>query len=307
MKENEISNIVEKLYRVIDSKECFLWIGSGISISSGYPEWEEFIKELCKKCEVKYVAFKSDRSKNLQNLAEKCKKNDEDIYYQTIIDKFGVQKTSIEKYLNKIAALPFKAYITTNYDYLLYDALHTTNKGDCKKFTYPLLPLTSIGKNKVYHIHGSVEQFCSIDDIKDKIVLSSSEFDNAYNGNVEIFLDEILTYHPVLFVDCGLDEDSIQSLLQRTRERSKTIIGIENRNQSEKPPQRYFLKSKFQREPEDEDKFLYKQGIEIINLYYTKTNRDDHTAINEIFYDLFKLFFPYGDVHLTELGIRYEL
>lgn len=196
---------------MIQTGDCIAWLGSGLSLAAGYPGWDSAVKTLCNQCGVAPPSAPGLVEDELLDKAEECKSANENVYRATLGQLFGEQPTSSRVAYNYLMNLPFKAYVTTNYDPLLSTA--GVNQGKHQIYSYPSLPVQKLGtESPIYYIHG----LARIDDkpTGENLILARSDFDQAYNGIVRSFLDQILTYNPVLFVGCSLAEPTMQPVFR---------------------------------------------------------------------------------------------
>ncbi|GAI89948.1 unnamed protein product, partial [marine sediment metagenome] len=204
-----------------------------------YPGWPEAINELCSACGVQCLALSEvELADNLLDKAEECKNTNQKAYYTKLAELFGHPIVEERRAFRLLMNLPFKAYVTTNFDPLLAEAAKT--KGNYISYSYPDLPVSRLGESSpsVFHIHGLARQ----DDQPkgDNLVLARSDFDKAYNGIVRSFLDQLLTYHDILFIGCRLKEPVMMDVFRRMHEFHGQIYD----KRPERPvPERYALLS----------------------------------------------------------------
>lgn len=213
---------IETLWNLIKDGDCVAWIGSGLSAGADYPSWEKIIRDLCDACNVTSLGEDEASTEVLQTKADECKDHAPNKYYHTLATHFGkpISKTRLAYQL--LLKLPFKAFVTTNYDPLLMYAGEIENHP--KVFRYPSLPTDALSCSPaaIVYMHGLARYRDPIthDEIatgKD-LVLSKSEFDAAYEGMLRSFLEQMLAFRKVLFLGCGLREPEIQAIFQRIRD-----------------------------------------------------------------------------------------
>jgi hypothetical protein len=112
-----------------------------------------------------------------------------------------------------IAGLAFKGYITTNFDPLLATAADL--EGLRQVYAYPHLPVAALGADErpIYYIHGRAHPAIGADEL----VFARDDFMAAYDdpGVVKGFLLQVLSYFPLIFVGCQLNEPEVQDALRR--------------------------------------------------------------------------------------------
>ncbi len=218
--EARIAKIVASLSAVVTLKsDCMVWIGSGLSVGSGYPSWNHAVEKLCQAC----IPAKSDippspSPPQLLYLAGECKAASPDKYIETLGNLFGRQTTSIRAAYVDICACPFRFLLTTNYDPCLekagqYHAVHV----------YPDLRFVNFKtRYNILYLHGKARWKSGVD--ASNLLLTAAELDNAYSNTlVRSVLEQLLTSNHTIFVGCGLNEPVLQNLFHRIRMLGTTI------------------------------------------------------------------------------------
>lgn len=216
------------------------WVGSGIS--DEYPKWEEAISRICQECGVSAPA--SSGVESLITKAEECKSKDRKKYVTTLEDLYGRRKNTNRKAYRQLAKLPFKGYVTTNFDPLLLESLQYENKVDFA--AYPKVSAVYLGKSEpyVFYIHGLANDLGSEGPNAENLVFAKSDFDDAYDhakdgenvpGQLTAFLRELLQNFSLLFLGCSLKEPDLMRVFQEVnqletrphRERTATRPSLE--------------------------------------------------------------------------------
>ena len=187
--DGDIEYAFHELWPLIESSNCVVWIGSGLSYGL-YPSWGETIKRLCKDCGVSLQidddALLTDDDALLTKgadfymaLAEDCKVADRDKYNASLQSMFGKLATNERRALSLLIRLPAKGFVTTNYDRLLREQANLYNSTAFAPRAYPYLSASDLGgpKKPIYHIHGAIAQHGPVN-----IVLSKSEYKEAYGS-----------------------------------------------------------------------------------------------------------------------------
>jgi hypothetical protein len=231
----ELYQIASKLNQLIKDRYYVLWAGSGLSIPAGYPDWVKTLEELCLACKVQYLISQERSAEYIIAKAEECKNADVRAYKKTLADLFGRPVVSTRNAYLLLMKLPFKGYVTTNFDPLLLEAAALSKYNNI--YSYPSLNYGMLYEDEcpVFYIHGLARH--GDEPIGDNLVLASSDFDEAYDGNVRNFLESLLTFDPILFLGCRLEEPSIKATFQRVHKIHSKIQethGIEL-------PERYIL------------------------------------------------------------------
>lgn len=222
-----------KLWAVIGDGQTIVWIGSGLS-TGVYPGLDEFIPDLCSACGV----GGGGSGVSFMQAAENCKVANAAVFRTTLGQTYGAPTAITREAYHLLTGLPFRAYVTTNFDPLLAKAcrLHP----DIPVHKYPDLPILEMGNGRrpAYYIHGGVER--PNDPDVQSLVLASSDFEEAYDLRINGFLQEILTSCPIVFLGCRLSEASISAVFQRVK---RVMARLEDLNRGRPQPQRFILQA----------------------------------------------------------------
>ena len=236
MAELELKEIVSKLRPMIENGNCIVWVGSGLSKSADYPDWKETVKKLCDKCGVTLLSEPEEESSDkLIDKAEECKKADINTYHNTLADLFGGQPVDTRLAYQYLMKLPFKAYITTNFDPLLSEA------GDIEEYDnlyyYPHFPPELGNSHPIVYLHGHARPDNQA--MGENLILARSDFDEAYeDGPAKYFLINIFTHYSFLFLGCSLKEPVIHEMFKTVH----NIHTLFKRTSHGRPlPQRYII------------------------------------------------------------------
>jgi len=146
-----IPSIPPSLIKAIDSGRCVAMVGAGFTMASGLPAWSQLLFNVLEKCTEDpsiILVSPSDRSKKKEYLSElrfmleqAVEKKSTDIYDQVaqlLEDSLGSKKfdelvgkqlahkgvsPQMQKRLELLDAIPFRAILTTNYDPYLRGSL----------------------------------------------------------------------------------------------------------------------------------------------------------------------------------------
>lgn len=217
-----LRQVANELWNIIRHGNCYAWIGSGLSKPADYPEWPKAIDILCDKCEVPHlsVSEKNDPNK-LMSKAEDCKKQKPEVYCLTLGEMYGLRKACTREAYTYLTELPFRGYITTNYDPLLAKAAERI--GNIQIQSYPRLQMRTDSQKQVYYIHGFAQR--NDEPNGENLVLATSEFEKAYKASIlPSFLLQVLSFSPIVFIGCRLLEPSIQDTFKRVNDIHLQII-----------------------------------------------------------------------------------
>lgn len=242
--DGDLLKIATELWPLIAGEKCVAWVGSGLSKIAGFPGWSEVVSQLCIDCGVQDLeeSEKSSADK-LIDKAEECKRADQVTYQDTLANIFGQPIVGTRFALSSLMTLPFKGFVTTNFDALLGStgATHGYNS----LYSYPSLPLPKleVDTKPIFYVHGLARH--GNDQRGDRLIFARSEFDEAYgnNGIVSSFLTQMLTYYDVLFIGCSLEEPDIYKVFEKVHQIHQRI---KDTYQEAIPPQRYILLSSHQ-------------------------------------------------------------
>jgi len=205
------------LWDLLKRDNCVAWVGSGLSKIAGYPDWEKTIAELCRACNVQELVRSNKKAtpELLIAKAQDCKESNPYAYTRCLADLFGQRVVAKRHAYDLLMKLPFRAYITTNFDPLLSTA--GCDHGYNDLYCYPELDRATMGsaKKPIYYIHGLArrgDRPCG-----ENLVLARSDFENAYHedGLLRPFLDPLLTLNDIVFISCGLEEPEMQDVFAR--------------------------------------------------------------------------------------------
>ena len=208
---------VSKLSQLIEHSDCIVWVGSGLSITAGYPSWKKIIRELCEVCGVTLLSEPEEESADkLIDKAEECKNADINTYHDTLANRFGRQVVSTRFAYQFLMNLPFKAYVTTNFDPLLSEAGAIVGHG--KLYSYPIFPREFGNLNPIVYVHGLARSDNQA--TGENLILARSDFDEAYNdiGIVKNFMFNIFTNYPLLFLGCSLTEPEMYEMFKKVHD-----------------------------------------------------------------------------------------
>ena len=225
MLDRDLQEIRSELWPLIDTGNCFAWVGSGLSKNIGYPEWPKAIEEICNACGIPYLGTSEDKTAdNLINKAEECKSANGALYNQTLARLYGTSMPTTRTAFALLMRLPFRGYITTNFDPLLNEA--AAFAGNRVLQAYPVLYSGNIDSTiSVFYIHGIATA------AGNNLVLARSDFDNAYAtaGLVHALLLTVLTYKSIIFIGCSLQEPVMYEVFKRVHNIQEQIKEVHPR------------------------------------------------------------------------------
>lgn len=306
------AQVLESLSEVIRSGEAVLLVGSGCSMPM-FPSWGELVQELAAvaaQCVPGGFTLpdrlKSDELEALQYIRDAMAKNQNghhclDRYEQRLIRLFEMNDRQPTTLHELLVALPFRGYLTTNYERLIERALDQA-RGPYEESRWIDVQTASpyfIGKavramaypaapDRVIHLHG-------VNDRPEGMVLTTDDYRRAYEipgtGNAEttssvtryrppyarVLLAALMMTRRVVFVGFGLRDPFLMRVLQAVTEHSwewnepihYAIMPIEETDAQTRWEQAEHLRATY--------------GIEV--LFYEVHNHD-HRGLTETFEEI---------------------
>ena len=208
--------VVSNLAPIIENGDCIAWVGAGLSKIARYPGWAEAVRELCRACGVSSLSSSDEADPDrLIDKAQECKEANQQAYEDTLGRLFGGEVVETRQAFSLLMLLPFKGYVTTNFDPLLVEA--GISHGYTNLCVYPALYSLHLERLKrpIFHIHGLARNGGR--PRGDRLVLARSDFEEAYGdeGVVSVFLAGLLLNYDILFIGCGLTEPAITEVFRR--------------------------------------------------------------------------------------------
>jgi signal transduction histidine kinase/CheY-like chemotaxis protein len=217
-----IPNIPPELLNKIENHECAAFVGSGFSALAGLPNWETLIIRLLEKCpaselgkEDKKALLGMAESGRLSDLADFVRSSLKPKTFRDILvkmlDPSDIRPTEAHKTL---AAIPFSAIITTNYDHLLEDAYTKVYGGRyARSYTYTnISALGNLVAEKQFFIlkaHGTVED-------PDNIIFSRSDYQRVMVNApaYRTFFSSLFATRTFLFIGYSLSDPDLTMILE---------------------------------------------------------------------------------------------
>lgn len=211
------SNRFAALKRSFDRKKMIPFIGAGMSFSSGFPLWEEFLRKLRMESHLSEADLEQALECGDYEGAVELLYNDlgAGLFDSSLEETFRVTK-ELSGPVNYLFQL-FRetSVITTNFDPLIESlaAEHLPNGFDKVQSGAHLeeaLRLEASGSRLLLKIHGEC-------DIVTGRVLTKMEYDRAYSddGIVKNFINRILFGQSMLFLGCSLHQDRLLKCMKQ--------------------------------------------------------------------------------------------
>lgn len=211
------SRIPAKLISDLRGNNVIAWIGAGLSIGAGYPSWSGLVREIARD-----IDDGRWTDVNIQQWAEKeagispewaaevLRRADPHAFNESLKKQLD-QRGPVDSITHALLALlPFKGYVTTNFDTLMEDALSgfTGYKPQVYRKNTAMDMFTDRSEKKfVYKIHGDLSD-------EDSIVLTESQFyglqrDDIYNR----VISWIFSKHTVMCMGYSLRDRDFRAML----------------------------------------------------------------------------------------------
>ena len=217
------SFIPTALIRDLRNGNVLAWVGAGLSVGMGYPTWETLIGRISENIDStlwRNSTLQEWAQKNASNapewVAEVLSQTNHKEYCDALLNEFGHsdKKSSVIHAL--LSLLPFKGYITTNYDSLIEHNLELFTKYKPHIYT-PKNAISLLAKDEnqkfVYKVHGSINEST------DEVILTETDYyalmqDGVY-GKV---LSQMLSKYTLVGFGYSLRDRDFRSILHERYE-----------------------------------------------------------------------------------------
>jgi len=208
------SNLSEIIDLILKGR-CCVFIGAGMSKGADYPLWKDIIEKFTFDAKVLGIEL-SDLEQQL-GFAEKVgffqSKLPKKKYDEILLQLFGPDGKV--RYLSnhvKIVSIPFKSFLTTNFDCCLENAARDKNIPVIIQ-TYPGLDFSKICEGHFIHVHGLIDQNKTV---SYPLILSSTEFHQAYQKSnfLPRFLVEVFEKFTMFFIGYSLRDNELNKIIE---------------------------------------------------------------------------------------------
>lgn len=265
-------------------------MGSGVS-APVCDTWRELIASLCANCGVTLNPDDLETEERLLELADIAWEADAELFCKFLFDRFGPTVTKDSRVYSWILRLPFRAYMTTNYD----DGLCSFNGvggKNCPVSIYPDIRPTDISSRPIFYLHGKVN---SIEFNNESIILGAKSFDKGYNATSPLLdvIKSLLLYENIIVLGARLREPPLNKLIKQINEiakqrcidhklpQKKKIIILPGINpiygekiKKDNDPEKYKQYNEFKSEVSS----LFELGFSVLG--YESTGGNDHQAVH---------------------------
>jgi len=309
-KESDSNNIAfEQLIKAIKSNIVFAFIGAGSSKKLGYPLWEELIGILEETVKTKGTSIDLQLYKNNRDhekdplwyveILKSCL--DESEFYLVINERFKPKRNNWKPFHQKLMQIPFRHYITTNYDTVLEHASYSLSQSIesfcwndreiLRKFFQNLNDPRSQDTRYIFHIHG-------IYDKKDSIILTERDYMRLYfeeelAGKI---LWSIISSFKILFIGFSMSDLDLLSIFRKARWEfgrgaPRHFAIVEENNVEARITKRIYLRDKygidpifFSRQDENANPYIEEENIieKLVDLNIGNSLQRDANSLIEI-------------------------
>lgn len=167
-------------------------VGTGLSMACNYPSWSTLLEELQAEADVinprspKSTAIVSSMNDKLWEAQEYRDRIGPGRYRTYLSDRFKPNGHPLSESIKKLVQLPFKSFITTNYDALLSQAIVSLSGAAAKSIVwnnqfairefFHELNDPSVPHRTVLHLHGRYDD-------PDSIILTEFDYVSQYAAN----------------------------------------------------------------------------------------------------------------------------
>lgn len=206
-----------RLVGAMQARHCSVFVGAGLSAHAEYPLWKELVRRLCLRSG-KPVARETIETgaEDLLNIAQECRNVLGDEGYRRFLESEFSQWTGKESFLPihaDLLALPFNAYLTTNFDSCIENAAKRVGGVESVQ-VYPVLDPSHLRHRHVYHLHGRAYDEQGVSTV-DTMLLTARDFREAYEERnvLSSLLQDVFRWQTVFFIGHSLDDPFLRRIL----------------------------------------------------------------------------------------------
>jgi len=207
---------LESLIQKISQDECCIFVGAGLSIPAGYPNWEGLVTTLKQAAEINTGCDPCDPELSNWDKAEFYRETlGEERYREQIIDLFSPDGKEDYRSIHRvIMEIPFHAYITTNYDYCLENAASSLGKSIRVHF-FPELDPSYLRTEDAFHIHGVLNPDNPHGTVG-TFILTERDYREAYRleSSLPNFLASLFWFHTLVFIGYSMNDNDLIKVFQ---------------------------------------------------------------------------------------------
>jgi hypothetical protein len=195
--------------RELHNKNAAVFVGAGLSRSSGYVDWKGLLEE-----PIRDLGLDPNQEVDLVTVAQYyCNQNrSKSKLTAKIFEQFSEMKTPHENH-RLLTHLPIQAYWTTNYDKLIETSLIAAKKVPDVKYTIRQLATTKLDRDvTVFKMHGDIDH-------PSEAVINKDDYE-SYSTKMQPFVDALrgdLIERTFLFLGFSFTDPNIDYILSRVR------------------------------------------------------------------------------------------
>lgn len=206
----DVNTFVRNYANAIIDGEAAVFVGAGVSMASGFPNWGKLVEPLARE-----IGLDVNRESDYIALAQ--------YFVNSRKSRWGIEHLIREEFakslppsddLKKLARMPIDTYWTTNYDPLIETALRGQGKScdsvDSEKELSSLVPMSDA---VVYKMHGDARH-------PNSCVITKDDYE-AYSTTHELFISHLktaLTSKTFLYVGYSFGDPNFEAVLARIRQ-----------------------------------------------------------------------------------------
>lgn len=208
------------LMKAIADDRAVAFLGSGLSLAAGLPDWPGLLKELAEQAHASGQVTDQERTQLIEwagqpdflmladALVNRLGRGN---FVRFMKEKFGGDRQPTEVH-RQLAAVPFAAYITTNYDTLLEDAWSEVKRKRLEVFTHEdQSELRDPFRNRrpfLVKVHGDIHG-------PDSLVLGLQDFRKVIHENraYSRFMEDVLSRYSIVFLGYSLSDPDVLNIL----------------------------------------------------------------------------------------------
>jgi hypothetical protein len=205
------------------NRKCVVFIGAGMSNPPGQ-QWQQLVEDIARQCGVKV------EDQALPETIDLCQEGNPNQFEKALREQFPKHVARSRTALHYLLRLPFKAYITTNFDPWLRQ-ISTADRIKSGVHVYPDLSLHEGLSGAIYYIHGCFDSEDRRYNNSQRLVFGAKEFARAYSNESLLpgFLLSIFTYEHIIFLGFDPSERHVADLLNRANAVRASISDGEER------------------------------------------------------------------------------
>ena len=279
-----------KMVEIVRRGRCAAFIGAGTSMPVGYPGLSNLLDELAREANLDDLTASEGSHEGVTNDwmddFQRIKNMLGDERYRDCLMRIFDARRRDQRFnpiLLNILAIPFCAFVTTNFDRCLeFATSHSPIAPQTIPFTYPNLPVTELREKNIFHVHGMIDEG-DPSSIK-SVVLTKDEYAEAYegHGSTAIFLRALFSDLDVVFIGFGWTDFVVLDAVERAREcnEAKDSFAYERNLPMLRQRHKFAIldKETYERDTDGDD-YIGRFGI--IPIVYSKPH-GSHNELNDI-------------------------